>query len=142
MANRRLLVLLVQIFEAVLVIALIRGLFALRDPNLPRVPLIVGIAINLCFQWLMITALRRQKTIEKLSPAKQTAISNRQRGVMRVLFVGCSFLFVALTVNVGLFISHMYSIRAFAFVAIVAAAFTFAFLTFRFTQLKRSGGVQ
>ncbi len=129
-----------QILEGVLVLGLFRALFILRDPNVPHIPLIIGITMNLSFQWLLITALRKQKTNQKLSPAEQTVIINRQRGAMRILFIGAFSLFVVLMVDMGLLMSHIYSIRAFAFVALIAAALTFTFLTLRFSQLKKLQG--
>jgi hypothetical protein len=137
MVNRRLPL---QIFEGLLVIALIAGLSQFRDPNLPRLPLFTGLIINLCFQAGIIAALRKQKRVEQLSPVERNQVANRQRAVLKVMLIGCSFLFVALTADVGLFISHVYSARTFAFVALIAAVFAFVFLTIRFTRLQRSQG--
>jgi len=137
MGNRRLLL---QIFEGFLVLGLLRVLLLLRYPNVSRIALLVGIAINLLFQAVVITALRKQKRVEQLLPAERDQVNNRQRAMLRLLFIGSSCLFVALMVNVGLFVAHMYSIRTFAFVVLAAAALTFVFLTVRITQLNRSQG--
>ena len=134
MANRRLFL---QIFEGLLVIGLVAGLSQFRDPSVPRLPLVIGLIVNLCFQAAIITGLRKQKRGGQLSPAERNDVSNRQGAMLKVLLIGSSFLFVALMVNVGLFVSHTYSIRTFAFVTLVAAVLTFVFLTFRFTRLQR-----
>jgi hypothetical protein len=132
--------LLMQILEGVLVLALFRALFTLREPNVPRIPFIIGITMNLSLQWLMITALRKQKNIERLSSAERNNVSNRQRAMLKPLLLGCFSLFIILMVNVALFVSHTYSARPFAFVTVIAAALTFVFLVVRFAQLKRLQG--
>jgi NADH:ubiquinone oxidoreductase subunit 3 (subunit A) len=137
MANRTLPL---QIFEGLLVIGLLAGLLSFRDPDVPRIALLGGLAVNLLLQAAVITALRKQKRVEQLQAAERDRVANRQHAMLRVMFIGCSFLFVALVVDVGLFVSHTYSARTFAFVALVAAASTFIFLTFRFARLQRSQG--
>lgn len=130
--------LLIQISEGLLVIGLLLGLLSLRDPNVPRIPLIIGITVNLCLQAAMIKALRKQKSIEQLSPAERNEANQGQRALLKPLFIASSFLSVVLMVDVGLFISHTYSARVFAIIALVAMVLSFAFLTHRFSQLKKS----
>jgi NADH:ubiquinone oxidoreductase subunit 3 (subunit A) len=137
MANRRLPL---QIFEGLLVIGLLAGLLSFRDPNVPRIALLCGTAVNLLLQAAVITALRKQKRVKQLPAAERNRVTSRQHAMLRVMFIGCSFLFVALMADMGLFVSHTYSARTFAFVALVAAASTFVFLTFRFARLQKSQG--
>jgi len=128
------------VFEAMLLFGLLGGLLSLIDGQVPHVVAFSAIAINLLLQTAIITALRKQKRVEQLSPAEKTVVINRQREILKVTFIGAFSLFVVLMVNVGLFISHTYSIRTFAFVVLVAAALTFVFLMVRITQLNRSQG--
>jgi hypothetical protein len=127
-----------QAFEVLLVLALLFGLAAeFRDPQWPMV---VGIAVNIIWQYVTLLAIRRQKNIAQLAPPGQTAVMNQQRAILKPLFI-CGFsLFAVLMINVGLFLSHAYSIRTFASVVVTASAFTFCFLVFSFTQLRKRQG--
>jgi hypothetical protein len=124
-----------QVFEVVLVLALLFGIVEeFRDPQWPRV---VGIAVNLLWQYVTLLAIRRQKNIAQLTPREQTAVMNQQRAILKPLFIGGFSLFGVLLISVGLFLSHSYSIRTFAFVAVTASALTFCFLTFSITRLGK-----
>jgi hypothetical protein len=124
-----------QAFEVLLAFGLLVGLVAeFRNPQWPRV---VGIAINLLWQYMTLLAIRRQKNIAQLAPLQQAAVMNQQRATLEPLFV-CGFsLFIVLLMSVGLFLSHAYSIRTFAFIAATASAITFCFLVFSFTRLQK-----
>jgi hypothetical protein len=124
-----------QAFEVLLVLALLFGIVAeFRNPQWPWV---VGIAVNVLWQYVTLLAIRRQKHIAQLAPPEQTAAMNQQRPILKPLFIGCFSLFVVLMINVGLFLSHAYSTRTFAFVVLTASALTFCFLVFSFTRLQK-----
>jgi hypothetical protein len=135
MANRRPVLI---VFEAMLLFGLLGGLLSLRDAQVPHIVTFAAIAINLLLQTATIFALRKQKRNEQLPAAEKTVVINRQRTILKATFIGAASLFLVLMVNVGLFVSHTYSIRTFAFIVLVAAFLFFVFLTVRFTQLNRS----
>jgi hypothetical protein len=127
-----------QAFEVLLVLALLFGIVAeFRNPQWPGV---VGIAVNVLWQYVTLLAIRRQKNIAQLAPPEQTEVMNQQRAILKPLFIGCFSLFVMLMISVGLFLSHAYSIRTFAFVVVTASALTFCFLVVSFTRLQKRQG--
>jgi hypothetical protein len=127
-----------QAFEVFLGLSLLFGIVAeFRNPQWPNV---VGIAVNLLWQYMTLLAIRKQKNIAKLAPAEQTAAMNQQRAILKPLFIGGFSLFVVLMISVGLFLSHAYSIRTFAFVAVTASTLTFCFLVFSITRLRKRQG--
>ncbi|WP_263366100.1 hypothetical protein [Edaphobacter bradus] len=127
-----------QAFEVVLVLALLFGIVEeFRDPQWPGV---VGIAVNLLWQYVTLLAIRRQKSIAQLTPHEQTTVMNQQRAILKPLFIGGFSLFAVLMISVGLFLSHAYSIRTFAFVVVIASALAFSFLLFSFTRLRKRQG--
>jgi hypothetical protein len=127
-----------QAFEVLLVLALLFGIVAeFRDPKWPRV---VGIAVNVLWQYGTLLAIRRQRNTARLAPAEQTVVMNRQRAILKPLFIGCFSLFVVLMIDVGLFVSHTYTSRTFAFIAAIASALTFCFLIFNFYSTQKRLG--
>jgi hypothetical protein len=127
------------IFEGLLLLGLLRGLLWLGNPNIPRLPLFIGIAINLFIQACIVTAFRKQKNAESLSPEDQSVSQNRQRLVMKTVAMGAGIYAALLMANVALFISHKYSARIFASVALAEMISMFLFLFIRLTKVQKAG---
>jgi hypothetical protein len=127
-----------QAFEALLVLALLFGIVEeVRNPEWPR---LVGIAVNILWQYVTILAIRKQRSVAQLAPAEQVVVLSRQRALLRPLFVCCLSLFFVLFADVGLFVSGKYSIRTLAFIAAISSALTFCFLVFSFSRLRKRHG--
>ncbi len=128
------------IYEALLVIGFLRGLFMFGEPDVPRIAICVGLAINLFLQYAIIKAIR-SKTIDQLPPIEQAIAKTRQRAMMKVIFIGAGFLAVVMLINVGLFIRQVYSIRTMAFVQLVAMALFFCYFVISFRRLQKKTGI-
>jgi len=137
MSNRRIFL---AFFEALLVFGLFRGAFLLKDGDIPRIAIFTGIAVNLFLQFVIVSAIRKSGRTTKPSPEEQALLLERQRAILKNLLAVVSCFVVVLMVNVALFISHVYSARAFAIVSLIAMVFAFTFLTFRFGRLQKSRG--
>jgi hypothetical protein len=135
MAKRKLFL---WIYEVLLVIGFVRGLFMFGETDMPRIVLCCGLVLNLLLQYGVIKAIRT-KPIEQLPPTQQARVKTRQKAMMKIIFTGSGALAVVMLINVGLFIKHMYSIRTFAFVQLVAAAFFFCYFVVSVTRLKKTG---
>ena len=126
-----------QAFEVLLVIAMLRGLSMLLNHSVPRLPVIVGLAINLFFQWVIITALRRTQDMPQQSPADQDMLRARQKAFAKLVLLGSAAYGAVLFADVFLLMSHKASTRGFAFVAIAAAAVFCCYLILSINQLKK-----
>ena len=124
------------IYEALLVLGFLRGLYAFGEPDFPHSAICVGLAINLFLQYVIIKAIRR-KPIDQLPPAEQAMAKTRQKAMLKTIFTGAITLAVVMLINVGLFIKHVYSVRTFAFVELVAAALLFCFFVVSFRRLQK-----
>jgi VIT1/CCC1 family predicted Fe2+/Mn2+ transporter len=124
-----------QAFEVLLVFALLFGIVAeFRNPQWPN---LIGFAVNILWQYMTLSAIRRQKNIAQLAPSEQSAAMNQQRALLKPLFIGGFSLFGVLLISVGLFLTHAYSIKTFAFVSVIASALAFCFLVFSLTRLQK-----
>jgi hypothetical protein len=124
-----------QAFEVFLVLSLLFGVVAeFRNPQWPS---LIGFAVNILWQYMTLSAIRRLKSIAQLSPADQSAAMSRQRARLKPLFIGSFSLFAVLMISVGLFLSHAFSTRTFAFIVITTSTLTFGFLVFSFTRLQK-----
>ncbi|HEY5328618.1 MAG TPA: hypothetical protein VIJ79_01940 [Acidobacteriaceae bacterium] len=128
------------IYEALLVLGFLRALYAFGEPDFPRSAIYVGLAINLFLQYVIIKAIRR-KPIDQLPPAEEAMAKTRQKAMMKTIFTGAATLAVVMLINVGLFIKHVYSVRTFAFVELVAAALLFCFFVVSFRRLQKETGI-
>jgi hypothetical protein len=123
-----------QAFEIFLVLGLLFGIVAeFRNPQWQS---LIGFAFNILWQYMTLSAIRRQKNIAQLSPAEQSAAMNRQRATLKPLLIGSFSLLVVLMISVWLFLLHEYSIRTFVSVSVIASALTTCFLVFSFTRLQ------
>jgi hypothetical protein len=128
------------IYEALLVIGFLRGLFMFGEPDKPRIAICVGLAINLLFQYTIIKAIR-SKPIDQLPPDEQVIAKARQKAMMKIIFTGTGALAVEMLINVGLLIKHVYSVRTFAFVQLTATALFFWYFVVGFTRLQKKTGI-
>jgi hypothetical protein len=128
------------VYEVLLVIGFVRGLFMFGEPDVPRVALCIGFAINVLLQYNVIKAIRR-KPLEELPPNEQAIAKTRQKAVMKTVLTGAAALAIVMLVNVGLFIKHVYSARAFAFVQLAAMLLFFSYFIVSFKLLQKKTGI-
>ena len=126
------------IYEALLVIGFLRGLFMFGESDIPRIAICVGLAINLFLQYAIIKAIR-SKPIDQLPPVEQAVAKARQKAMMKIISTGAGALMVEMLINVGLMTKQVYSVRTFAFVQLVAIALFFCYFVVSFTRLKKTG---
>jgi ABC-type bacteriocin/lantibiotic exporter with double-glycine peptidase domain len=131
---------LLWIYEALLVIGFLRGLYMFGEPDIPRIAICVGLAFNLLLQYGIIKAIRR-KPIDQLPPAEQVIAKTRKKEVLNTVFTGAAALAVVMLINVGLFVKQVYSARAFAFVQLVAVALFFCYFVASFRRLQKKTGI-
>jgi hypothetical protein len=120
-------------------IGLLRGLLMFAEPDIPRIALGAGLAINLFLQYAIIKAIR-SKPIDRLPPAEQTIAMSRQKMTMKIILTGAGAFAVEMLINVGLLIKQVYSIRIFAFVQLIAMALFFCYFVVSFTRLQKRQG--
>jgi amino acid permease len=124
-----------QAFEVFLVLSFLFGIVAeFRNPQWPS---LIGFAVNVLWQYMTLSAIRKQKKIMQLTPSEQTAVMNQQQVILKPLLISSFLIFVVLAINVGLVVSNTYSTRTFGFVVLTATVVAVCYLVFSFTRLQK-----